>query len=281
MPLHFSQHPPAADLAPHVARYWILRGTPAPDDRQPIFPDGCPEIVLNLGAPIRERHAVRGLEYQPVAMLVGQMTEPVSLLPEATLDMVGIKLAPWGAAALFGEPGSSVRNEWNPLGSFGGMLELSAAQVRSQLADAGSAMAVRRILDDWLRALFRGAGAAGARWRHRVETLARAVGAGGRTHSVDAWARRLGCSSRTLERCFARYVGLAPKEFARIRRFQWALELARTTSQGWAAVAARSGYYDQAHLIRDFRQFAGGPPSLIVPQPASLTAAFLEPGTSP
>ncbi len=56
-------------------------------------------------------------------------------------------------------------------------------------------------------------------------------------------------------------VGVTPKLFfARIVRFQGAFERWGEDPRGWARVAADCGYYDQAHLLRDFRQFAGDPP---------------------
>lgn len=71
----------------------------------------------------------------------------------------------------------------------------------------------------------------------------------------------LGCSRRYLITTFNDHVGVPPKLFARILRFQRACSLAGAGQLGWSEVAVRSGYYDQAHLIRDFHQFAGRTPA--------------------
>ena len=55
-------------------------------------------------------------------------------------------------------------------------------------------------------------------------------------------------------------ITLDPKLFARILRFQKAVSLV-DHEPSWAAIAQRSGYYDQAHLIRDFQQFSGDSPT--------------------
>jgi AraC-like DNA-binding protein len=54
---------------------------------------------------------------------------------------------------------------------------------------------------------------------------------------------------------------MSPKYFARIRRFQRVFHAMEHAGGGWVDAAAACGYYDQAHLIRDFRAFAGEPPS--------------------
>ena len=81
MSVEFRQIQPAADLTPHIRHYWVLRGETSGAPLHPIFPDGCPEIVFNLGPPTREQLPSGNPVIQPAAMLVGQMTRPVRVLP--------------------------------------------------------------------------------------------------------------------------------------------------------------------------------------------------------
>ena len=81
--------------------------------------------------------------------------------------------------------------------------------------------------------------------------------AGGTGDIVNRPKSVSGRSARTLERRFAREVGLAPKLFARVIRFQRVLEhIEKNAPVDWARLALDAGYFDQAHLIRDFRTFA-------------------------
>ncbi|WP_437833120.1 helix-turn-helix domain-containing protein [Sorangium sp. So ce1153] len=73
---------------------------------------------------------------------------------------------------------------------------------------------------------------------------------------VEGVADRLGVTARHLRRAFTENVGIGPKEFARAVRLQRAVRMA-ATSCDWARIAADAGYYDQAHLIADFRQLLG------------------------
>ncbi len=73
---------------------------------------------------------------------------------------------------------------------------------------------------------------------------------------VESVAGRLGVTARHLRRAFTENVGIGPKEFARSVRLQRAVRMAATSSD-WARIAADAGYYDQAHLIAEFRQLVG------------------------
>jgi AraC-like DNA-binding protein len=80
---------------------------------------------------------------------------------------------------------------------------------------------------------------------------------------VEALAADVGVSARHLRRAFTATVGIGPKAFARAVRFQRAAQAAASQTS-WAAVAAEAGYYDQAHLIGDFRALAGTTPGAFV-----------------
>lgn len=93
--------------------------------------------------------------------------------------------------------------------------------------------------------------------------------------SVRALAARTGLGTRRVQAVFAQTVGAGPKLLMRVGRFQRALRLARESSATWAAIAARCGYFDHAHLVRDAQQFAGRPPSALFPERATLTEVFV------
>jgi AraC-like DNA-binding protein len=87
--------------------------------------------------------------------------------------------------------------------------------------------------------------------------------------SVGAAADRLGWTPRRLGRVFTTHVGLAPKRFARVRRFQRLVRIAARSGPHeaeWARLAAETGYHDQAHLIHDFRDLAGLTPGAYRPR---------------
>lgn len=94
-----------------------------------------------------------------------------------------------------------------------------------------------------------------------VEAAVRLIIASGGSMSSAALSRMVNVSPRQLERRFRRLVGIGPKLFSRITRFQRLLRLAETRPPDWAALALECGYSDQPHLIKEFREFAGCSPS--------------------
>lgn len=73
-----------------------------------------------------------------------------------------------------------------------------------------------------------------------------------------------GLGQRQLERQFERVVGVTPKRFARVLRFQHALALEKVYGErSWAQIATEAGYFDQTHLIKDFRALSGQTPTLL------------------
>jgi AraC-like DNA-binding protein len=99
----------------------------------------------------------------------------------------------------------------------------------------------------------------------RLETAMSALSSGA---PASAAAGRLGISERQLRNIFAREVGLSPKHFARIARLRRVLALAG--NQRWAQVAGDTGFFDQAHMITDFRALMGV-------SPGAFTAGRLPP----
>jgi transcriptional regulator GlxA family with amidase domain len=79
---------------------------------------------------------------------------------------------------------------------------------------------------------------------------------------IDRLAELAGMSIRQLERRFGERVGMSPKELCRILRFKNVFKhLAAYAADGWASTALACGYYDQSHMIRDFKHYAGTSPA--------------------
>jgi AraC-like DNA-binding protein len=104
--------------------------------------------------------------------------------------------------------------------------------------------------------------AARARDDHALAQRAAALLA---TARVGEAAASLGVSERHLRRLFRDAIGLGPKAFARLTRFRRAIHTAtQAKNPRWAEVASFAGYYDQAHLIAEFRALAGATPEAFV-----------------
>jgi AraC-like DNA-binding protein len=93
---------------------------------------------------------------------------------------------------------------------------------------------------------------------------------------IPMLAQKAQLSPRQFERRFSREIGLPPKLFARIARFEAALESkALSASESWTEITNRLGYYDQTHLIKDFKEFSGEVPTRLLAQLESAYAHHL------
>jgi AraC-like DNA-binding protein len=249
---------------------WTISGPPSPAPTpQPVVPDGCAEIVLNLADPFRRSRGARA-ETQPRSMIVGQTTEAVVIAPSGRVDLVGVRLQPWGALSLLPAPASELRDVLLPLDDLHrAMARDLPDQLCGERTPAARAVAAFAYIARQVRRAAPG-----------PRSHARAIVAEATSHpapvTVRRLAARLGLGERRVERELKRHVGLGPKMLLRIARFQRALAIARDDETlGWSAVAARAGYFDQAHLTHEFKRFAACTPSEFLGRDRSLTDLFL------
>ncbi len=244
--MRYIETPPPPDLAPFVHCVWELEGDGAAL-AEPIFPDGRVELVILLGdRPLPHE----GGAPQPAVMVVGQMTSALRLRPAGRLHSVGLRFTPAGSRAFLGLPLHRLSGRVEPLDVIGGSVMARLADAAGSARDAGERAAlVLGALRTGLRAV--------RTPRSVVASVALTLSRQGRT-TVDAMVRMTGTSARQLERLFLEEVGLPPKTFARIVRFQYALRDLQRGVPAAHAAAAR-GFADQSHLAREFKRMAGVP----------------------
>ena len=84
-----------------------------------------------------------------------------------------------------------------------------------------------------------------------------------------------GIGERQLERLFKKYIGLTPKYYARIIRFNYIFQLIKSKENSWAEIVYQSGYYDQSHFIHNFKAFTGEDPSSYFFEQKNMANFFL------
>ena len=232
--MYFEEFAPAPNLSHAVDRYWFLEGVFHAPER--IFPDAHCELAIHLGDPVRDQSA---------SLWIGQLAKPIEITPTGRTRVFGVRFKPEAAALAA------------PLAE--GIVDLSGlfprvSHWRDSLGEAKSSAEMAPLADKFLEPILRRL-RPDARIAHAAQMLA------GRAVRMDELSRVVGLGNRQLERQFKFHTGFEPKLYARICRFQHALALERSTPLSWAAIAADCGYYDQAHLIADFKEFSGATPA--------------------
>src|SRR5262249_37935956 len=132
--------------------------------------------------------------------------------------------------------------------------------VRQRLLEADSPAACFALLEHWLLGLLqRAAGVHPA-----VIAASRVIAADPGNLRLAPLGRDLGRRREHLIRRFRAEIGMTPKAYANVLRFDRALKLARTQAGSWSDIALACGCYDQAHLVRDFQRYAGRAPATLL-----------------
>jgi AraC-like DNA-binding protein len=247
----YQEFTPAPALSPYVDRLWVRSTAARPADRPlRILPDGCIDVVVTLG-PSRN------------GFVVGAMTRALLYQVMAPADMLGVRFRPGGALPFLGVPAQELTDT---------MLQSDEPAFRWLAREqVFESTRLRDALGMLERSLLRRLRVIGPPDPLVAYVVARLSGPG--APPVATLASHVSWSRQHLGRVFRHHVGLSPKEFARIARLQRAigcLQRSPATSLGQAAAAL--GYFDQAHMSRDFRELAG-----LTPGEAASAASSIRP----
>jgi len=268
--MNYREFQPSPALRGTVECLWTLSsdGKSKSAVAERIVPDGCVELVLNFGDLFTRRRPHQASEYQPRSLVVGQMDTCVQIQPTGAVDLLGVRFHPAGAFPFFHIPLNEFTGLALDLATISKQFEGEIATRLCGLKSTGERIAaIERIL------LARRNDAPGP--EAAVVQSVRAMLATYGLVRIAALESRFGMSSRQLERKFHRFVGVSPKLLCRIFRFQTVFKAQEQGSPStWALVALACGYYDQAHLVHEFKQFAGTTPATLFSEEAALTFRF-------
>jgi AraC-like DNA-binding protein len=248
---------PDPRLQPYVVHYCGYEEVTSTFTRRLEAPGPHAPLIFNFGPPLAVSGPRDAGDWQLLEEgLVGGMHDTFALVETGgSQSGVEVYLTPVGAGLVVGMPmrhltGRVVTLE-DCFGAVGGLN-------REQLLDAASWEERFAIVDSFLLARVAEAEPPPPSLTWAVSRLHATGGA----LDIGSLTAALGCSRRYLIGLFNDHVGLPPKVFARVLRFRRALELANVDGgRDWAEVAHHTGYYDQAHMVRDFQQFTGHSPT--------------------
>ncbi|MGH9634152.1 MAG: DUF6597 domain-containing transcriptional factor [Candidatus Angelobacter sp.] len=262
--MQFFTHIPPPPLSNFVEILWFYDGYFAGShNKERLMPDGSIELVINLKedeARIYDRENLDKCERLPGALVCGPRSSFFVIDTAQQDSVIGVHFKPGGAFPFFKMPAIELHNLHVSLEDLWGQ---QAGLLRERLLEAQTPQKKFQVLEECLLAR-----AFKPLERHRA--VDHALELFRNIHTAPAMtelADQIGISSRRFIQLFSNEVGLTPKLFTRVRRFQQVLQNIRTGVEfSWVDMAASCGYFDQAHFIHDFKEFSGINPTTYLAQ---------------
>src|SRR5262245_32599162 len=241
-------HSPGPPLSAFVDLFWYYEGIQRPHKKERLLPEGSMEMVINLREDrcrvyTREDHD--HFQSFPGTILCGPHSNYFVIDTASQAEVIGIHFKPGGAFPFFKLPADELQNLHVGLDTLWGS---RAAELRERVLAAPTPRAKIAVLERFLIAqACRGFG------RHPAVGFALQEFQGPAAPAIAAVTDQIGMSSRRFIQVFSQEVGLAPKLFCRVRRFQQVVRMVHGGFQpDWIDIALSCGYFDQAHFIHDF-----------------------------
>ncbi len=251
--MDYQTFPPHADLASIIKCYWTLD---SPREVYPqvqtIVPDGCMEMIFHYGD-LYNQYIDGKAVLQPRSCVFGQLTEPLKIEPTGVTGIFSVRFHHDGFIPFATIPIKEMDDQAVPLeklfGNHGRALEekvLQAPTVRQKIEHV-EVFLLERLNAETIDGIVQAT----------VDLLLNVSG----KISVNELSRQTNINRRQLERKFSSAIGLSPKQLSKTIRLQTTLKhLLNKEYTSLTALALESEYYDQAHFIKDFKEFTGFTP---------------------
>ena len=251
----YTERVPGAELRPWVRSLWYCRAPRMAHAWERVLPDGCMQLLVNLAGETLTDCGAGGLGDRRMAGVV-MMGAKTHCEMVATCDMeeiAGAVVEPGGFGRMFRERADALEGRGVALDD---LWEGAGQRMAERLREGVHAQEKLALLECLLCERVRG----GMERSWLVDAALERMGRPGMT--VRQCAREVGVSERRLLAVFREEVGLGPKAWMRVLRFQTAVRaLHRGVDVRWAELAIDCGYYDQSHFANEFREFSGVDPT--------------------
>ncbi|MBS1600036.1 MAG: helix-turn-helix transcriptional regulator [Bacteroidetes bacterium] len=244
--MNYSQFLPDTSIAKYIDAFWKVSGESSTSMIERILPDGCVDIIFNLGNDCKTDNGAFVMQSAKV-YFVGTMTTFKETIMDSDTNLFGIRFKPGAFSAFY---------------KFNSLHALTDKTIELEKSFGFDLQKICSKPLEYLNKYF----------THRlnkenkflldiVKTIEKRKG----QIKVDTLATQHYTTVRQLERCFKQYIGISPKEFIRVVRYQHTMAALqnRKQNQSLLSIAFECGYYDHAHLCNELKRYNGITPSLL------------------
>ena len=267
--MKYETYKPGPDLEDFVKCYWTLKvEREKVPPRQRIIPDGCMEMIFHHGDLFKQYLQSGEAIEQPRCFVFGQITCPLEVEPTGAVDIFSVRFCPEGFTPFATVPVVDIENRAVSLEDLFGLEGkifqehvLSAVSVQDRIGFCEQFLKKRFVTNESVDRTVKAC----------VDCMLSLNG----QISVSGLSEEMNMHRRQIERRFAITIGLSPKQLAKVLRLQGALKrLMHKNYNSLTELAYEGEYYDQAHFIRDFKEFTGLTPRQYYSDNLKMSALF-------
>lgn len=254
----FNFYKPKPPLSKFVDNFWLYEGYEPEHKTERILPTGTLELVINLRQnELLFYDAERPESCSRLSCAVVSGASGRGFVPDTPEEVfiIGVHFKPGGAFPFLGLPAGELADTHVDLETLWGP---SAGRLRERMCEARTSAERFQLLEEALL----GRLCHGVQQHYAVSAALEIFGKNQAGPTVGEAAKYLGLSQRRFIQVFKAEVGMTPKLFSRIQRFQQTRTfIQHNPSINWADLAVALGYFDQSHFIREFIEFSGLSPT--------------------
>ena len=266
--MFFKRFQPGDGLEKFVECYWVIESDDHTPIKQKIIPDGFTELVFHYKDPYRIK-IYKKWHRQSMGLLAGQVKKFFFLENTGASGVFGIKFKPAALTHLFGFSMDVFTDKVIAIKSLNNSLLKLLEQEIKPCVDYEEMI---RVAEEKLHTIVKNIPPVNATIETIIDLIFKSSGA----ISIAEIQKEVFITERQLQRSFQKYIGLSPKFYTRIIRFNYIFQLMQEGKFTWLDITHRAGYFDQSHFIRDFRSFTGEDPSKYFFNEPNLANFFLK-----
>jgi len=267
--MDYRQYDVSAELQPFLKCFWSLEAPAAAvKEKQRIVPDGCMEMIFHYGDLYQQFSEDGSFITQPRCFVFGQITSPLEIAATGVTGIMAARFHPDGFAPFTAMQVNEMENKGVALA----LLFEDADIFEQQVLEAETNEERIKKIESFLINKLNAPETANRLAKSSVEILLSSNG----QISIDELATRLNITRRQLERKFTSAIGISPKQLSKVIRLQATLKmLEQKKFTSLTSLAYENGYYDQAHFIKDFKEFTGISPKQFYADSLKMSALFV------
>jgi AraC-like DNA-binding protein len=249
---------PSADLAPYIACYssGVLNTNAERNTSFKIVPNGCMELIVHLKEQYCQLPAGKGLQHTPDYMLIGLFPKCYQITFDESVPIFSIRFKAEAISLLLGLQGSELLESYEDIDL---LFDNTFRDLCYQIREENSMHQRIERTENFLLSLLSKRDTQ-ANYVYQAASMIR----NWQVSSMQELSQSVCISQRQLERKFKKDIGISPKHFLRLTRINKVIRILQLQESpiDLTSLAYFSGYYDQAHFIKDFKDITGQPPSI-------------------